>query len=58
MGQIEVINAQLMTAERRLPGFLRVLAQLLFSWNHHRYAMERGGRGLQEIVRRSVCGPS
>jgi uncharacterized protein YndB with AHSA1/START domain len=52
-GLVEVINEQLMSAERRLPWFLRAMAQLLFSWNH-RYAMERGGRGLQTIVRRTV----
>jgi uncharacterized protein YndB with AHSA1/START domain len=54
-GRVEVLNEQLMTAERPLPRPLRPLAQRLFNFNH-RYAMKRGGAGLQEIVRRDLAG--
>jgi len=50
---VEVVNEQVMVPERSLPRPLRPLAQMLISFNHG-YAMKRGGKGLQEIVRRDV----
>jgi uncharacterized protein YndB with AHSA1/START domain len=46
---IEVINDQLLYAERRLARPLRALAQRAFAYNHA-WAFKIGGRGLQKAV--------
>jgi hypothetical protein len=46
---VEVINEQVLIAERRLPRPLRALAQRAFAYNHA-WAFKIGGRGLQKAV--------
>ena len=46
---VEVINEQVIVAERRLPGPFRALARRAFAYNHA-WTMKIGGRGLQKAV--------
>lgn len=46
---VEVVNEQILVAERRLPRPLRALAQRAFAYNHA-WAFKRGGIGLQKAV--------
>ena len=46
---VEVINEQVLSAERRLPRPLRALAQRAFAYNHA-WAFKKGGPGLQKAV--------
>jgi uncharacterized protein YndB with AHSA1/START domain len=46
---VEVVNDQVIVAERHLPGPLRALAQRAFAYNHA-WAFRIGGRGLQKKV--------
>jgi uncharacterized protein YndB with AHSA1/START domain len=47
---VSVVNEQELTPDRPLPGPLHGLAQGMFSFNHD-WAMARGARGLQRVVR-------
>jgi uncharacterized protein YndB with AHSA1/START domain len=51
---IEVINDQVLVAERRLPRPLRALVQRAFAYNHA-WAFKIGGRGLQKAVDQAVA---
>jgi hypothetical protein len=51
---VEVVNEQLLTAERRLPRPLRAIAQRAFAYNHA-WAFKRGGIGLQKAVDEAVA---
>ena len=46
---VEVVNEQILVAERRLPRPLRALTQRAFAYNHN-WAFKIGGRGLQKAV--------
>jgi len=46
---VEVVNEQIIVAERHLPRLLRALAQRAFAYNHD-WAFRIGGRGLQRKV--------
>jgi len=46
---VEVVNEQVLSAERRLPRPLRALAQRAFAYNHA-WAFKKGGPGLQKAV--------
>jgi hypothetical protein len=46
---VEVVNDQVIVAERHLPVPLRALAQRAFAYNHA-WAFRIGGRGLQRKV--------
>jgi uncharacterized protein YndB with AHSA1/START domain len=46
---VEVVNDQVIVAERRLPRPLRALLQRAFAYNHD-WAFKIGGRGLQRAV--------
>jgi uncharacterized protein YndB with AHSA1/START domain len=46
---VEVVNSQVIVAERHLPLPLRALAQRAFAYNH-KWAFRIGGRGLQKKV--------
>jgi uncharacterized protein YndB with AHSA1/START domain len=48
-GGVEVVNDQVIVAERHLPSPLRALAQRAFAYNHA-WAFRIGGRGLQRKV--------
>jgi uncharacterized protein YndB with AHSA1/START domain len=52
---VEVVNEQLIVAERRLSRPLRALAQRAFAYNHA-WAFKIGGRGLQKKVDEVVAG--
>jgi hypothetical protein len=54
---VEVINDQMIVAERRLPRPLRALLQRAFAYNHA-WAFRIGGRGLQRAVDRAVAARS
>jgi uncharacterized protein YndB with AHSA1/START domain len=51
---VEVVNDQVIVAERRLPRPLRALLQRAFAYNHA-WAFRIGGRGLQRAVDRAVA---
>lgn len=51
---VEVVNEQVLTAERRLPRPLRALAQRAFAYNHA-WAFKRGAIGLQQAVDEGVA---
>ncbi len=51
---VEVLNDQVIVAERRLPRPLRALLQRAFAYNHA-WAFRIGGRGLQRAVDRAVA---
>ncbi len=52
---VEVVNEQIIVAERHLPLPLRALAQRAFAYNHA-WAFRIGGRGLQKRVDEIVVG--
>lgn len=54
---VEVVNDQVIVAERRLPRPLRALLQRAFAYNHA-WAFRIGGRGLQRAVDRIVASRS
>jgi hypothetical protein len=54
---VEVVNDQVIVAERRLPRPLRALLQRAFAYNHA-WAFQIGGRGLQRAVDRIVASRS
>jgi uncharacterized protein YndB with AHSA1/START domain len=54
-GGVEVVNEQVIVAERHLPRPLRALAQRAFAYNHA-WAFRIGGRGLQGKVDEVVAG--
>jgi len=51
---VEVVNDQVIVAERRLPRPLRTVLQRAFAYNHA-WAFRIGGRGLQGVVDRIVA---
>ena len=51
---VEVLNDQVIVAERRLPRPLRAVLQRAFAYNHA-WAFKIGGRGLQREVDRIVA---
>ena len=51
---VEVVNDQLIVAERRLPRPVRAILQRAFAYNHA-WAFRIGGRGLQREVDRIVA---
>jgi hypothetical protein len=54
---VEVLNEQVFTSERRLPGPLRAIAQRMFAYNHA-WGFERGGIALQKAVDKAVAARS
>jgi uncharacterized protein YndB with AHSA1/START domain len=58
---VEVINSQVIVAEKHLPRPLRALAQRAFAYNHA-WAFRIGGRGLQkkvdEVVAAGIAAPA
>lgn len=51
---VEVVNDQVIVAQRRLPRPLRAVLQRAFAYNHA-WAFEIGGRGLQRATDRVVA---
>jgi uncharacterized protein YndB with AHSA1/START domain len=51
---VEVVNDQIIVAERRLPRPLRAILQRAFAYNHA-WAFKIGGRGLQQATDRIVA---